>query len=183
MALTAPARGRPLLDGADERAFAVTTVALVLAGAPLGLLWQALAPRGEVGRNPAGDLVLADVEDKAFIAADATLFLLGAAVGAVAGLLAWRWGRRVAVGVVLGLAVGGVLGAVVAERTGVLVDDQRGTFASGERRQADGVPLALPNALITENGRTVAVLLGWPAAATLVFAGLAAARPQRLPDE
>ena len=159
----------------EVRTALVTAAALVLCGAPLGLLWSAVAPRPDVVRQD-GALSYADLETKDFIAADGLLFLLGAAAGLVAALLAWRLGRHRPVGALLGLVVGAGLASYVSWRTGVLVDDREALLAAAGD-PARTAPLDLPLEL-----RSKAALLGWPAAAALTFALIALRRPHALPE-
>jgi hypothetical protein len=98
----------------------VTAVGCVLLGAPVGLLWAAVTPRAQV--VAAGDGVrMADPFGSTFIASDAYFLAAVLVAGTATGLLAFRLGRRFALGSVLGLAVGGLLAAEVARRTGPMV--------------------------------------------------------------
>lgn len=144
---------------------------MVLLGAPVGLLWSAVAPRPDAVPAAGGGLDYADGETKDFIAGDASLFLLCLAAGVLAGVVVWRVGRRHALGAVLGLVVGAGLAAWVASRTGVLGEDRGAVLAAARTGQLTGtadLPLQL---------RARSVLLGWPAAAALTFTVLALRRP------
>ena len=169
----APAPPGPPRSGLRSELLAGVLVGLglVLLGAPLGLLWSAVAPRPDVV-FAAGSLNFADQETKDFIAADGLLFLLLVAVGVLAGALAWRYARRTPFGVLVGLTLGGALAALVAAKTGVLVDDR----AAATRAIADGTLRELPLKL-----QATAALLGCPAGAVLTFALQALRRPQELP--
>ena len=178
-----PAAGSRAASGAPSAAPArdelrtglVALAVLVLCGAPLGLLWSAVAPRPDLVRQ-GGGLSYADLETKDFIAADGLLFLLGVAAGVVAALVAWRLGRLRPVGALLGLVLGAGLASYVAWQTGVLVDDRDALLAAASD-PGRTAPLDLPLEL-----RSKAALLGWPAAAALTFALVALRRPQSLPE-
>lgn len=144
----------------DVAAGLLAFVVTVLAGAPVGLLWSALAPRAEALR--VGELYLAaDRSSSAFIAGDG--FFLGAVLvaGLVTGLVAWWFGRAHGPAVVLGLAAGGVAAAAVAmvvgERAGVAAYD------AAVRAGQDRIDVTL--VLMAREA-----LAGWPVAALLAFA-------------
>ena len=160
----------------DVRAGLLTVAVTVLVGAPVGLLWAAVAPRPDLVPQDGGGLAYADLETKDFIAADGLLFLLGAAAGLVAALVAWRLGRLRPLGTLLGLVAGAGLASYVAWKTGVLVDDREALLAAA-RDEARTAPLDLPLEL-----RSKAALLGWPAGAALTFALIALRRPHALPE-
>ena len=136
---------------------------MALAGPPVGLLWAALSPRADVVPLPGGGLDFADSETKAFIAADAYLFLLGVAGGVLAALAAWRLVRRREVGAVLGLVVGAALAAYAAARTGELGEHRQAFLAAARTGALPGVT-SLPLRL-----RAHSVLLAWPAAAATTW--------------
>ena len=164
-------RLQPVSARAELATGLVVALGLVLLGAPLGLLWAAIAPRPDVV-IAAGNLDFVDRETKDFIAADGLLFLLLVALGVLAGSLAWRYGRRRPFGVLLGLTVGGALAGLVAAQAGMLTDDRAAAAAAVAAGTLRELPLRL---------QAHAVLLGCPAAAVLVFALLALRRPQALP--
>lgn len=149
-------------------------VVLGLCGVPVGLLWSAVAPRPDLVRR-GGGLTYVDLETKDFIAADGLLFLLGAAAGILAALVAWRLARRRPLGALLGLVAGAGLASYVAWRSGVLLEDREALLAAA-RDPAVAAPAEQPLEL-----RSRAALLGWPGAAALTFALLALRRPQGLP--
>jgi hypothetical protein len=156
---------------------AAGTVALglvALLGAPIGLLWAAVAPKVEVVRTGQG-LDLVSSETKSFVGADGWLFVLGLLVGAVCGFVAWRLGRRHALGTVLGLVLGSVLAAIIAWRVGHLVDVPR---LSATLHSLPGKPVIDP----TLDVRAKGVLLAWPFASAAVFLGLLAFWPNRSPS-
>jgi len=168
--LVAAPADRPSLSG-ELLTGLLTTLGLVLLGAPLGLLWGAVAPRPDVVLSM-GSLDFVDRETKDFIAADGLLFLALVVLGIAAGLLAWRYARRHAFGVLVGLTVGGALAGLVAAKAGVLLDDPAAAAAA----VADGTLRELPLRL-----QAKAALLGCPAAAVLAFAVHALRRPHALP--
>jgi hypothetical protein len=152
-----PPASRPPGFASDARAGVLTAVGVVLLGAPLGLLWAAVAPRVEVVVAAGGATRLAEPASDGFIAVDGAFLALVLVAGVLSGVVAWWLGRRHGPGVVVGLVVGGLLAAEVASRTGALVD-------AGEARAAleagrEGV-VALSVRLRSEPAR-----LGWPVAA------------------
>ena len=157
----------------EARTGLLVLVGVVLLGAPLGLLWAAVAPRPDLVRQDGGGLAYADLETKDFIAADGLLFLLGAAAGLLVAVAAWRYGRLRPLGTVLGLVAGAGLASYVAWRTGVLVDDREALLAAA-RDPMRSAPIDLPLEL-----RSKAALLGWPAAAAVTFAHDRPAPPAR----
>lgn len=148
-------------------------VAVVLLGAPVGLLWSALSPRADLVRVPGG-LTLRDIETKDFIAADGLLFVLGLVVGVALTAVAWRVARGGSPALLLGLVVGSAVAALVAARTGPLLDQPTGAgAAAGTTSSGAELPLRL---------HAGAALLGWPAgAATSFLALLARSRRRRNP--
>lgn len=109
----APApEGPPLRD--DAVAAGVTGVALVLLGAPVGLLWAAVSPRVRVSLGEGGP----DLDAGAFAGADVAFGVVVLVVGLLCGLLAHRLGKAYGPGVVVGLVAGGLVAAYVAAKTG-----------------------------------------------------------------
>ena len=166
---------------ADVAAFFVTLAVVVLLGAPLGLLWSAIAPRLTVELTADGPVADGIETTKAFVGADGTFVLLGLAVGVLCGVLAWVLGRRYGPAVVLALAVGGLLGGLVAGEVGVrpgkadtlaaLQDrDRRGTVELflGKR---DGNDLSL---------RAPWSVTAWPVGSLAAFFALGLRRPEEL---
>lgn len=134
--------------------FGATTAALVLLGAPLGLLWAAVAPHATYLLTGQGPLP-ADPESDAVFAADGWFTLIALGAGLVCGVLACLLPRWRGPASVLGLAVGGLLGAVVAWRVGRLVDlgQYRHMLDGGVRGARVPGPLTL---------RARGVLVVWP---------------------
>jgi hypothetical protein len=143
----------------EAAAGVVVAVASVLAAAPVGLLWAALAPRVTVV-IAAGKADLSEGATPAYIAGDGWFVGVTLVVGLVAGLLVLALGRRYGPGVVLGLALGGLLGAEVARRTGHLVglDDAKALVRSGRDGRVQLAPTV-------RSWQTLAV---WPVAALAV---------------
>lgn len=154
-----PAR-RPLGD--DLRAALVTLVATVLAGAPLGLLWAAVAPRVSVV-VVGDDVNLTEAYTDGFIAADAYFLAAVAVAGLIGGLLAWRLGSAHGPAVVMALTVAGLVAAYVAMEVGSQVGapDLREAVQAGT-----GEPFELPLEL-----RAREALVGWPLASLLGWLG------------
>jgi hypothetical protein len=152
-----PPASSPPSFGSEGFVAIVTVVGVVLLGAPLGLLWAAVAPPVEVVVAAGGATMLADPTNDGFIAVDG--FFLGLAVlaGALCGAVAWRVGRRHGLGVVVGLVIGGLLAAEVARLTGELVDEGQARAVVEAGRE--GV-VELSVQLRAESART-----GWPVAA------------------
>lgn len=90
----------------------------VLLGAPMGLLWSALAPHAHVQIDAAGANVV-DGATEVFIASDGWFLGVTLVAGLVVGVLAWLAARRSAPFVVVALAVGGLAASYVASKVGV----------------------------------------------------------------
>lgn len=105
----------------QSRTGVLVVVGMVLLGAPVGLLWAAVAPTVEVVLGD-GTARLVDPNGDGFIAVDGVFLLLALAAGVVCGAVSWRLVRHPGTGVVVGLVVGGLLAAEVARRTGELVN-------------------------------------------------------------
>ncbi len=143
----------------DVLAGLVTAAVTLLAGAPVGLLWAALAPRAEAVL--AGDTYLqADPATSAFIAGDGYLFAACAVAGVVTGALTWLLARRHGPAVVPALALAGLAAAYVASRVGGQV---------GLEALRAGAQARTPRLDLTLELGADAVLAVWPAAAVLTF--------------
>lgn len=90
----------------------------VLLGAPMGLLWSALAPHAHVQVDAAGANVV-DGATEVFIASDGWFLGLTLLAGLVLGVLSWLVARRSGPYVVVALALGGLVAAYVASKVGV----------------------------------------------------------------
>lgn len=167
-----PASTAPTPSVASEVAAGVGTAAAVaLLGAPIGLLWAAVAPKVSVVRTSEG-LNLLSAQTKAFVGADGWFLVIGLLAGVLCGVLAWRFGRSRSLATVLGLTVGGVLAAVIAWRVGHLVDVPR---LAATLRSLSGKPIIDP----TLDLRAKGVLFAWPFAAVAAFLVLLGIRPGR----
>ena len=170
-AATAPSSRTPWWH--DVWAGLLTIAVTVLVGAPVGLLWAALAPRVTV--ELAGeDVRVLDNHRDGFIAVDAWFFAAVVVAGLVGGGVAWRLGAAHGPGVVLGLAVGGFAAAWIASRVGGEVD--RITVAQLVEQGVQG------RRELAVRLRATSALLGWPIASLLAFLALSVARPPAAPD-
>ncbi|GGJ85780.1 hypothetical protein GCM10010123_14270 [Pilimelia anulata] len=106
------------------RAAAVLAVLAVL-GAPLGLLWRALAPDVPLRMTEDGP-ILTSPQPEQFVAADGWFALLGVAFGVLAAVVVWAWLRRYRGAIQLAAVV---LGAVAAGLIGWWVGRQLGLAA------------------------------------------------------
>lgn len=166
----APAFGAPhVLPGAasssllqDVRAGLTAAVVPVLVGAPVGLLWAALAPRVDVV-VAGGNVQLAEPGTSAFIAGDGAFLLAVLLAGAVGGVLAWWLGREHSPAVVVGLTVGGLAAAYVAMRVGSTVG-----LEEVQRAVSAGQQGALELSLRL---RAKEALVGWPVGALVAYVG------------
>ncbi|MEH1169393.1 DUF2567 domain-containing protein [Micromonospora sp. CPCC 205539] len=105
-----------------------TVLVLAVLGAPLGLLWAALAPATPVLKTPEG-AIYADTQPEQPIAADGWFSLLGFAFGVLAALVLWFVLRQRRGPVGLTAAVLGALAAApvawqVGRRVGVATFDR-----------------------------------------------------------
>ena len=159
------APGTPLWH--DVRAGLLTVAVTVLVGAPVGLLWAALAPRVTVEVSGEDVQVLGAYTD-GFIAVDAWFFAAVVVAGLIGGVLAWWLGGAHGPPVVLGLVVGGLAAAWIASRVGGEVDRvsvQQLVESGAQGRRELAVRL-----------RATSALLGWPIASLLAFLALSVAR-------
>lgn len=156
-----PAKASPSL-AEDARAGATAAVVTVLLGAPVGLLWAALAPRVDVVLSGEG-VQLAEPGTSAFIAGDGYFLLAVLIAGVVGGLVAWRLGRAHGPAVVVGLTLGGLAAAYVAMRVGSTVG-----LEEVQRAVDSGTQGALELSLRL---RAREALVGWPVGALLAYVG------------
>lgn len=156
-------------DLSAPRSAALTAVAVALLGAPVGLLWAALAPRPAVV-IVAGGADYANPEANTFFAADGYFLLITVAVGAICGILAHRLRALQPEGALAGLVAGGVGGAVVAAQVGERV--HRAAFLQALSHAVLGASLHT-YVMVRADG----VLLGWPLAAVIGYAALVALTP------
>ena len=149
----------------DARAMALTVAVSVLLGAPVGLLWAAIAPRVPVV-VAGGDVNLAETYGDGFIAVDGYFFAAVVLSGLVGGLVAWWLGHLHGPAVVVGLALGGLAAAWVAMRVGeqVGLDALRAAVAAGEQGRFD----------LSLDLKSTAALVGWPVTSLLAYLGASA---------
>jgi hypothetical protein len=96
--------------------------ALAVAGFPVGLLWWALAPRADFRITADGPTPIGNPSAELLAADDAVFVLLLAAVGLLAGVLAWAFlRRRRGVAVLIALALGSSATAGIAWQLGQLL--------------------------------------------------------------
>jgi hypothetical protein len=171
-----PPRGPSRLKE-DVTRFAVIVAGLVLLGAPVGLLWSALAPHYTVVFVHGHETDPYLESTKAFIGADGTYFAVTAAVGLLCGVAAWFLARRSGPWTVAALALGGVLAALVAAHVGLLPGRQDAIDAY--RAQKGAVDLFLGDRDGT-NLRAPWTAVGWPVMALVGFLLPAFVRPEEL---
>ena len=162
-----PPAERPASPLGDARAAVLTAIGCVLLGAPVGLLWSALAPRLQlVAAGEQVDVVETSTRD--YMTSDVWFLGLVALAGLVTAAVALSADRRHGVGTALGLALGGLLAAEVARRTGPLtaLEDARALLASGQ----DGV-VDLPARL-----RAASAIAVWPLVSLVVHLVVTAGR-------
>jgi len=168
----------------DLRAFAIVAVALVLLGAPVGLLWSAVAPRLTVVLRPGQDPAAQGIEGKAFIAADGYFLVIVLVTGLLTGLLAWQFFRRNGPFTVLGLLVGGLLAAKLAAVVGVRPRAHEALAALHD--PAGRGPVQLYLGKMGKDGsiaiRSGWAVVGWPVGAMLAFLGRTLIRPDDVDD-
>jgi hypothetical protein len=142
----------------------VTAALVTVAGAGMGLIWSATAPKLSIRALAAGS----EATFKSQVGADARFLLLSVLAGVVCAAVVLGFGQR-GPGAVLGLAVGGLLAALVANHVGVLAQHDATMSAlkslglSHSTRVLD---------LVGFRVRAQGVLLAW-AIAALVVHGLA----------
>ncbi|MFI7597755.1 hypothetical protein [Actinoplanes sp. NPDC049681] len=92
---------------------ALITVAMALAGGPLGLLWSWLAPSVPVVNAGQNGIVVSDPSPEEYIAADGWFTLIGFGFGLLAAIVAWLVLRRDrGPAVLLGVTLGGLASSV-----------------------------------------------------------------------
>jgi len=168
----------------DLRAFAIVAVALALLGAPVGLLWSAVAPRLTVVLRPGQDPAAQGIEGKAFIAADGYFLVIVLVTGLLTGLLAWQFFRRNGPFTVLGLLVGGLLAAKLAAVVGVRPRAHEALAALHD--PAGRGPVQLYLGKMAKDGsiaiRSGWAVVGWPVGAMLAFLGRTLIHPDDVDD-
>ncbi|MBL1106114.1 AAA family ATPase [Streptomyces sp. 5-8] len=163
----------------EVREAAVITVASVLAGVLLGLLWWWLAPHvplvgDEIDKNWV--VYLKDSEGEQAIGVDGTFTLLGLAFGLVSAVVVFLLRRRGGVPLVVALGLGGLLGSLLAWRLGVWLGPESDVLAHAQA-VGKGVTFSAPLKLAAKGA-----LLAWPFAGVLVHLGLTALFGPRDPE-
>lgn len=163
----------------DLTRFAMIVVGIVLLGAPVGLLWAAVAPHYTVvfaNGEPTYPLL---ESSKAFVGVDGSFAAVTVVVGVICGLLGWFFGRRSGPWTVAALAIGGVLAALIAARVGLLPGRQE-TFDALTRKQG-AVDLFLGARKGDETHlRAPWVTVLWPVSALVAFLVPAFLKPEEL---
>ncbi|HWC35151.1 MAG TPA: hypothetical protein VG650_10025 [Mycobacteriales bacterium] len=161
----------PVQWGREVRVAVAVASFTTLLGAPVGVLWHAVAPRLGIVAVAHGS----GAPMKSLIGDDLWLGLLGALAGVVCVLalliVAPRESRGP--GAMIGLAAGGILAMLIAARVGYLL---------GHPPLKDALRVAFPNVpakslaaylhLFDVSVRAKAVLLTWPFAAVLLNAAI-----------
>jgi len=143
----------------------LTAGVIVLLGAPLGLLWSALAPHSHVAVE-AGGAYIADAESEVFIAGDGWFLGLTLLVGLLTGALAWWLVRGSGPFVVVALVVGGLVASYVASKVGVRIGQdalaaavhsgRAGRYVSNVALQTDTAWVAWPFGAVVAFGSLLA---------------------------
>jgi hypothetical protein len=107
---------------ADLRSAAGVVGALAVTGIPAGLLWWALAPRADFRITAEGPQPIGDPSPELLAGDDVVFAVLLAAVGLLAGVLAWSFLRRHrGVATLLAVTLGTAASAAVAWQVGELL--------------------------------------------------------------
>jgi MFS family permease len=173
-----PARGPSRLKQ-DVVRFVAVVAGMVLLGAPVGLLWSAVAPHYTVVFQ-GGEATYPFIESsKAFIGVEGSFVAVTLVVGALCGALAWRFGRGSGPWTVVALAVGGVLAALVASHVGLLPGRQE-AFDALARKQGSVQLFLGARAGNDTHLRAPWAVVVWPVAALVAFLVPAFVRPEEL---
>ncbi|MDO0928149.1 AAA family ATPase [Streptomyces sp. TG1A-8] len=179
----APGAGAYEQDGpgmkTEAREAAVITVALVLGGVLLGLVWWWLAPHIPLVGNQSGKswvVYLKDSEGEQAVGVDGTFTLLGLGFGLVSAVAVFLLRRRGGVPLVVALGVGGLLGSLLAWRLGMWLGPESDVIAHA-RAVGKGVTFPAPLKLGTKGA-----LLAWPLGGVLVHLVLTALFGPRDPE-
>jgi hypothetical protein len=159
----------------EVRDAAVVTVAMVLAGVLLGVLWWWLAPHVPLIADDSA-VYLKDTEGEQAIGVDGTFTLLALAFGAVSAVVVFLVRRRGGVPLVVALAVGGLLGSLLAWRVGIWLGPTQNVVAHA-KQVGKGVTFSAPLKLGAKGA-----LLAWSLAGLVVHLGLTALFGPRDPD-
>jgi len=144
----------------DAWAGLLTVAVTVLTGAPVGLLWAALAPPVHV-RIIGEQVELLERWRDVFIAVDGSYLAAVLLAGAVGAALAWWWAAQHGPVVVLALALGGLAAAAVAMVVGSLAGDGSAAelVAAGVQGQQE----------VSVRLRATSAVLGWPIASLVTY--------------
>ena len=154
----------------DVRELVLTTVFVVLCGAPVGLLWASIGPELPLVRALTGSASAYRSE----IGADFHFLLLNAAAGLLCAAVAVAL-RRDGPGVLLGLVIGGLGAAIVADRVAFLVNRDM----TLDTLRHLGVSLSTLDKYGIDpffKVRALGVMVAWPLAALLLHTAALAAR-------
>lgn len=151
----------------DVKVGLLTLVVTVLAGAPVGLAWAALAPRVKVvvvGQ----EVNLVDAYGDGFIAADAYFLAATMLAGILGGLIAWRLAAAHGPVVVFALTAGGLAAAYVAMTVGqqVGLEALRAAVRAGAQGMFE----------LNLDLKSHTALVGWPLGSLLAYLGASLAR-------
>lgn len=125
-----PRRGASGWAGGHElRIAAALVLALAVAGAVLGVLWQWWSPPGPAGFVLGPHAVQPD-ETEAWVAADGRFAVLCGGTGLAAGLLMWFHRASRGPAVAAGLVLGGFAGSALTELVGHLLAGGKGSGAT-----------------------------------------------------
>ena len=117
----------PWLERGDVRAALALAGALVVLGVVAGFLWAAISPHGSGVVVTKTEIV--PFEQENWIAADGRFAIITAAIGLVAGLVAWFWKSRRGPVLAAGLALGSILGSALTALIGRAVSSGHSTGA------------------------------------------------------
>jgi hypothetical protein len=138
------------VSGPDERrvqlrAAAFIALALAVAGAALGPVWQAWSPAGPFGVMYSSGTQPDETE--AWAASDGRFAIIVGAVGLVAGVGVWLLRRARGPYLVVALGAGGIVGGLLTKWVGHLVGGKAHTFAcfppTGKATCTNHLPLDL----------------------------------------
>jgi hypothetical protein len=163
----------------DAARFVLVVVGTVLLGAPVGLLWSAVAPRYTVvfrDGEPSYPLI---ESTKAFIGVEGSFAVVSLLAGLGCGLLGWWLARRSGPWTVVALAVGGVLAALVASRVGLL-PGRDAAFEALSRKQGSVDLFLGARSGDDTHLRAPWTMVIWPVAALVAFLVPAFLRPEEL---
>jgi hypothetical protein len=156
----------------DLVSLGLTAGVTVLLGAPLGLLWSAVAPHAHVTVVAGQEPYISDAATEVFIAGDGWFVGLTLLAGVLCGVLAWLAARHSGPFVVVGLVAGGLIASYVASKVGVRIgqDALRDAVSSGRQGTYVG-NIAL---------QAEAAFVVWPLGAVAAFSALVASRVDEL---